>query len=208
MANYKEAFETMLKLEFNNSSDALHWNKKETAWTFMGIYQKAHPHWIGWIRIKELLDQSEQYQRLINDARATKIEPHLKPNFKQVIAPISQKAYNDTQLRYSVEGFYEEMFWKPLKCHLIDSQKIAEEIFVFGVNAGHTPAMRAAQRVIGVREDGVIGQITLSVLNKFNVDTFDREYDLQEKAHYNMLIEKNPDFRVNLNGWHNRAVAV
>ncbi len=208
MANYKDTFETMLKLEFNSPKNALHWNKKETAWTFMGIYQKAHPHWIGWARIKELLNSNETYQKLIAEANSKNTPIQLMPNFKLVIAPISEKAYSDTQLRYSVEGFYEEMFWKPLKCHHIESQKKAEEIFVFGVNTGHAPAIRAAQRIIGVKDDGFIGEITLKALNKFDTDTFDKEYDLQEKAYYNMLVEQNPDFKANIRGWHNRAEAV
>ncbi|WP_303296956.1 hypothetical protein [Campylobacter fetus] len=40
MANFRKSMEILLKLEFNNPNDALHKNKTENGFTFMGIYQE------------------------------------------------------------------------------------------------------------------------------------------------------------------------
>ncbi len=47
MANFRKSMEILLKLEFNNPHDALHKNKTENGFTFMGIYQGAHASWSG-----------------------------------------------------------------------------------------------------------------------------------------------------------------
>ena len=41
MASMDKVFDIMLKLEFNSPANALHTNKTEIGYTFMGIYQKA-----------------------------------------------------------------------------------------------------------------------------------------------------------------------
>lgn len=184
MAIIREAFDKMLKLEFNSPKNALHWNKGETGWTYMGIYETAHPDWSGWRIIKNTVTTHEDIEKA------------------------SAELYNNPQLRSLVEMFYEEKFWKPMKLDQVTSQKIAEEMFVMGVNAGTKVAIRLAQRVVGAKDDGVIGPMTITALNKCDEKMFDKEYDAMEIAHYNMLAEKNPNFKKFLKGWHNRAVAV
>ena len=193
MADFKKTFETILKLEFNSPKNALHFNDGEKGYTFMGVYQYAHPHWLGWDRIKELFAEDEKRYGQI------------------AIKRVSEKAYSDIQLRYSAELFYELEFWKEMKLDKVTSQKMAEEIFVFGVNAGCQVAIKAAQVVLGFQGkylDGDIGNMTINALNKFDEKVFDTEYDQLEKAHYNMLVKRNPTLEPNLKGWHNRAVAV
>ena len=51
MANFNEAFQILMRLEFSKPEDALDRNPTESGWTFMGIYQDAHPHWAGWDEI-------------------------------------------------------------------------------------------------------------------------------------------------------------
>ena len=43
MAKINEALPILYKAEFSNPSNALEWNKTETGYTFMGIYQTANP---------------------------------------------------------------------------------------------------------------------------------------------------------------------
>ena len=47
-------------------------------------------------------------------------------------------------------------------------------IFDFGVNSGPSRAIKAAQQVVGVRADGVLGPITLAAINAYNADSFIR----------------------------------
>lgn len=55
MANFRKSMEILLKLEFNNPHDALHKNKTENGFTFMGIYQGTHASWSGWDIVKNVL---------------------------------------------------------------------------------------------------------------------------------------------------------
>ena len=185
MADIKKAMKEMLRLEFNDPKNALHWNKGETGWTYMGVYQKAHPEWTGWKIVDEVLKETKS------------------------TAEASEKLYANEKLTEMVSDVYKKNYWDKMRLDEVVSQVIAEEMFVFGVNAGCKVAVRAAQRVVGVKDDGVIGPMTLKALNSYRyVEDFDREYDLQEVAHYEMLAEKNPNFERFLKGWKNRAVAV
>ena len=56
-------------------------------------------------------------------------------------------------------------YWDALKCDLYASQSVAEYVMDFGYNSGIKTAAKALQRVIGVADDGQIGNKTLSALN-------------------------------------------
>ena len=70
---------------------------------------------------------------------------------------------------------------------MIVSQKIADEMMVFGVNVGIGHAIKAAQRIAAVPQDGVIGPKTIAALNKVDETVFDETYDLLEIDYYEKL---------------------
>ncbi|EJP75903.1 MULTISPECIES: glycosyl hydrolase 108 family protein [Campylobacter] len=184
MADFNKAYERMLKLEFSSASDALHKNKNEKGLTFMGIYEGAHPSWRSWKTIKDIL-------------RACK-------DMKEA----SRLLYNDLATKADVKEFYLKEFWQRMRLDEIIGQKIAEEIFVFGVNANHKPAVKLAQRIVGVKDDGIMGEQTIRALNLYNEVKFDKEYDEAEKAFYDKIIKLHPELDVNQRGWYRRAEAV
>lgn len=184
MANFNEAFEILMRLEFNSPSNALHLNKTEHGLTYMGIYEGAHPAWQGWTMIKQALRAFGN----IDDA--------------------SRALYRNVELSADVKAFYKAKFWDAMRLDEISSQHSANEIFIFGVNAGCKEAVKLAQRVVGVQADGVVGQATINALNFYDEAKFDKEYDRGEIAFYNKIIEINPAKRIFANGWRNRAEAV
>ena len=184
MAKIEEAFKKVLALEFNSPANALHWNDGEKGWTYMGIYEFAHPDWEGWSTIKRELSLDS------NKARA------------------STKLYYDQNLTMEVLKFYKVNFWDRMRLDEVVSQKIAEELFVFAVNAGIGTAVKVAQTCVGVQADGILGSGTIKALNGFDEKRFDKDFDLLEIKHYELLAEKNPNFKKFLQGWKNRAVAV
>ena len=184
MASMSKVFDIMLKLEFNNPANALHKNKTESGWTFMGIYQTAHPKLGLWSKVEDAVSLSSN------------------------IAEASKMLYADKDLLEEVKKFYKEKFWDRMWLDKVESQHIANEIFVFGVNAGTRASIKLTQEIVGVTIDGDIGPKTLEALNKFNEDTFDRVFDEKEVRYYEGLISKNPKFKIYLNGWTNRAKVV
>jgi len=184
MADFNESMKILMRLEFSNPENALHKNKTETGYTYMGIYQTAHPKWSGWIVVNDFLKK-----------------------FKD-IKMASRELYKNETLTRLVYLFYKKTFWDIARLDEVDSQKMADEIFIFGVNAGMGVAVKVAQRLVGLFADGKIGSETLDTLNKFGEVVFDKQYDLLEQEHYNKLIAKNTKFKIYANGWRNRSIAV
>lgn len=184
MASMDKVFDIMLKLEFNSPANALHANKTETGYTFMGIYQKAHPHLNMWKKVDEVVAKHSK----LSDA--------------------SRELYSDAGLLDEVKMFYKKNFWDRMRLDEIQDQHKANEMFVFGVNAGCGRSIRLAQLVVGTVADGLIGPNTIKAINAYDVDSFDREFDSEEIKYYEAIVSNNPEKKIFLNGWKNRAVAV
>lgn len=184
MANFYDAFLKFKGIEFSDPEDVLHKNETETGLTYYGIYQSAHPKWIGWATIRNHLKEAGGDRR-----RA------------------SRASYLDIDLTQNVLYFYYTKYWRPLRLDDIDSQKIAEEMFFFYVNIGdRKKVVRFAQSIVGEVVDGVIGKNTIRSLNNFDESIFDKEYDGKEISHYKRLVKYNPKrFGIYLKGWINRA---
>ena len=179
-----KVFDIILKLEFNSPANALHKNKTESGWTFMGIYQTAHPKLSLWAKVNEAVSKYGS------------------------IAEASRNLYADKELLKEVEQFYKEKFWDRMWLDKIDSQHKANEMFVFGVNAGVSRAVRLAQIVSGAVADGVIGPKTIEAINKCDDKVFDVKFDEEEIKYYEAIVRNNPSKGIFLNGWKNRALAV
>lgn len=184
MASMDKVFDIMLKLEFNSPANALHVNKTETGYTFMGIYQKAHPNLVMWKQI----DETVKRHKKLSDA--------------------SVELYNNKVLLEEVKMFYKKNFWDRMRLDEITDQHKANEMFVFGVNAGCGRSVRLAQLVVGTVADGLIGPKTIEAINAYDTDEFDREFDSEEIKYYEAIVSNNPEKKIFLNGWKNRAVAV
>lgn len=185
MADIKLSMELLKQVEHSGRTDKLlHKNKGEIGLTFFGIYEGAHPNWKGWNIVKRYLD--------------------FTPDIKQC----SRILANVTDLYALVCDFYKEEFWDKARLDEVKSQKIADEIFIFGVNANMKVAVIKAQFLIDAKPDGVLGTKTLALLNKYDEDKFDVLFDEEEIKHYDKLIKLNSKFKINEAGWHNRARAV
>ena len=185
MAKIEEALNILYKLEFSNESDVLEQNATENGWTFMGVYQGAHPNLDLWKVIKQKMQQYNGDMKLVGSM-----------------------LYNNPQVREMVAAFYKKEFWDKAKLDNVNSQQVANEIFIAGVNMGMKKAVMLAQRLVGVTQDGVVGPKTLAAINKFDDAMFDEMYDILENDYYKEIVTTNPSKRIFAKGWRNRAVAV
>ena len=62
--NFLKAFKELMLLEYSSKYNMLHKNKGENGFTFMGIYQLAHPLWGGWKIIKK---HNYNVEKITND---------------------------------------------------------------------------------------------------------------------------------------------
>jgi hypothetical protein len=186
MADFKTSLALIYKVEYNNNpKKALHQVKGEDFITYKGINRKAWPNWAGWKIIDTYLNGAPK-----------------------VTEAISVQCNNDSELEEMVLQFYRVNFWNKNSLDKINSQHIADEIFVSSVLTHPRTAAKFAQKVIGVPVDGAIGPITIKKLNEYDVALFDKKYDQEEINHYVELIAQKPKFKIYEKGWKNRAVIV
>jgi len=199
MADFNKSFELIKSLEFSKPENALHYNKGEDGLTFMGIYQKAHPDSKIWDIVFKVLKKyrpdlpSKDFMFLAD---------------KKSIKKASVELYNNKEAVEEVKEIYKKEFWDKFKGDEIKSQKVADEIFVFGVNAGIKRAIKLAQKLAGVTADGIVGPVTLKALNSINDKLFDIAFDLGEENYYKSLALANERYKRYLKGWENRAERV
>jgi len=119
----------------------------------------------------------------------------------------------DLPLSKAIE-IYKTKYWKPLYGS-IESKAIAYKLFDFGVNAGPKRAVTTLQRAmnektgINIKEDGVFGSITLSMLNSYIRERGElfiyNAYIETIKAFYADLIRRRPKDVKYQRGWLKRT---
>lgn len=183
MADFKQSLSKALAFEFSSSKNALHKNGNETGYTFCGIYETANPDWKGWSIIKPIIRKMK------------------------TLTEASVYCYSYKELMNMVDELYMTRYWTPYRLGEL-TQQAANEIFVFGVNAGMPTAIKKAQEVAGVSVDGKIGSKTIKAINAIPEKDFDWKFDDVEIKYYTSLSEAKPVLKQYLKGWTNRAKAV
>lgn len=186
MAKIENSMNLLAQLEHSNRTNkVLHQNQHENGLTFWGIYESMHPDWKGWGAVKSCM-----------------------AFFPREIEKASKVLFETGWIYGLVIEFYKKEFWDKMKLDQVVSQKIADELFIFGVNVNWRIAAMKCQKYIGVPADGFIGNQTLEVLNKFDENKFDIEFDDIEKKYYDEIIKSKPYLAINKKGWYKRADAV
>lgn len=98
---------------------------------------------------------------------------------------------------------YQKFFWDPLHLDGIVNEELKLHIFDHGVNAGTRTAVKLLQRILGVTDDGSLGNATTSATNTYTKDIIE-EYKKAREKYYLDIIAKNPRLIVFKNGWLNR----
>jgi lysozyme family protein len=94
-------------------------------------------------------------------------------------------------------------YWNRWFGDKIQDQRIANTLvdWVWGSGAW---GIKIPQRLLGLKDDGVVGYITLNAVNQVDPDKFLKEL---YKARYKFLkdiVKSNPKLKVFLKGWNNR----
>lgn len=183
MASFEKSMELIKFLEFSNRDDKiLHQNRYEDGLTFYGIYEKYSKDWSGWRIIKRYLE----------------IEPDIK-KCSVILA-------GNKELINMAFNWIKNKFWDKAKLDDVVSQKIADEIFLFGFNTGMSVAIKKAQKMVNVKQDGVVGEQTLKAINIYDENIFDFEFDEEEIKYYDAVIKAKPYLGINQKGWYKRAL--
>ena len=114
----------------------------------------------------------------------------------------------NSELQNKVQLFYLINFWNPIKGANIINQEIAESLFDFSVNTGLNTAISIAQAIIGVKNDGIVGAMTISALNACNAELFLAKFTIAKILRYVNIVKKRPVSKKYFYGWVCRAIGV
>ena len=112
----------------------------------------------------------------------------------------------ETPASQLVRLFYVEEFWRPVAGDAITHQRVAENLFDFGVNAGPRTAVKLAQIIVGATPDGVAGPKTIAALNAMDPELFVARYAIAKLARYHGICQRDPVQRKFLMGWVARTL--
>lgn len=94
-------------------------------------------------------------------------------------------------------------YWDKCRADEICSQSVAEIAVDWCVNSG-VVGIRRVQEIVGAKPDGVVGTITLSLINCSDPKMlFDRIMAARKQFYVN-IVKRNPSQKVFMNGWMNR----
>ena len=132
------------------------------------------------------------------------------------IGPVILKNLNDmlrkAKYQDKIIEYYKKKYWDIIKCDDISSQTLAEELFDFGVNAGPITAAKILQRLVNVKDDGNLGEMSIYAINCvicFDLFSLQLNFALEKIKHY-YRIAKDPgsDNRKYIHGWLNRTYEI
>ena len=111
---------------------------------------------------------------------------------------------NTSRIRTLVQDFYREEYWKKVGGRFIRSQRIANRIYDFAVNAGWKKAVRYAQECAGVKVDGYAGPVTLNAINTMGERLFLALFKLLRVQHRLRSMERRGSQKKFIVGWLRR----
>lgn len=106
----------------------------------------------------------------------------------------------------TVRAFYQEKFWDSLRLSEVNSQKVANCIYGSGVNSDPRVAAKLAQLVVGAAPDGVLGPVTLGLINETAPEVFIAQFTIAKIARYRDIVTKDRSQMKYFLGWVNRAL--
>jgi lysozyme family protein len=102
----------------------------------------------------------------------------------------------------AIDIYYKD-FWLPMNLTKILENELVLQVFDMGVTSGIRTSIRILQRLVGVTDDGFIGNITLRAIREYNGDVV-ADFIKRRKLFYIVLVQKHPEKRRFLKGWLNR----
>ncbi len=105
---------------------------------------------------------------------------------------------------------YKKLYWDVIWGDKIKKYSIAAAIFDQAINRGHVAALKQAQKVLGLAQDGIIGNQTLTAINAAGATPdsetrFLNSYLQESILAYNTIVKNNPSQSVFLDGWLKRV---
>lgn len=99
----------------------------------------------------------------------------------------------------------KEMYWDACRADRIESQSVANAIVDWAWNSGTITAAKEVQKVLGVKSDGIIGNVTLSAINSREPRELFGEIQDARIAYLERICNARPANNKFIRGWLNRV---
>lgn len=106
------------------------------------------------------------------------------------------------------EYIFKAGYWDMLKANDIANQSIANICVDWAWCSGTRTAIKQVQRLLGVADDGIVGNITLSAINKANSKKLFDKIKSARLAFVEAIVRRDPTQKVFLKGWRNRINSI
>ena len=100
------------------------------------------------------------------------------------------------------------MYWDACRADEIVSQSVADSIVDWAWNSGTATAVKEVQRILGVKDDGVIGNITLAAINSWSPLPLFGQIKQARLAYLERICNARPANRKFMRGWLNRVDSI
>lgn len=122
---------------------------------------------------------------------------------------ISQRSHPTVDVaritRADAEAIYHRDYWSALRAELLPPA-IALLLFAAAVNLGNTPAARILQHCVGVKQDGIVGQVTQLEVYRHDQRGLGVTFSTYWLRSYYELVTERPEFLKYLDGWNRRVL--
>lgn len=122
---------------------------------------------------------------------------------------ISKKSYPKEDIKNltiaRVKEIYKADFWDKIKGDHIQNDELALNLFDFAVNAGVGTSIKTLQKALGVNNDGILGDQTLSAMAVINYQDLIKRFVKYRNLHYVDIVIKDPVQIKFLKGWISRS---
>lgn len=98
----------------------------------------------------------------------------------------------------------KQMYWDVCKADFIVSQSVANAVVDWAWNSGNATAIKEVQKVLGVKADGIIGNVTLSAINSASPLPLFGQIQQARKAYIERICNARPANEKFKRGWMNR----
>lgn len=105
----------------------------------------------------------------------------------------------------TASAIYRQLYWTPLKLDQADSA-VATALFDAAVLCGPSRAVKLAQRVLQVKDDGLLGPLTSSALSRADRQDFLLQYVPQLVQFFLHIVTYDPTQAKFLEGWTRRSL--
>lgn len=146
--------------------------------TYKGVARKMNSKWEGWTVI-DLMKTKSAFPRILD---------------------------SNVDLQNLIREFYMVNYWNKVSGDAITDQEIAESIFDFSVNAGISTSVKLAQIIVEASPDGVMGQDTISKINRYTSREFLAIFAIHKIARYVHICENRVESKKYFYGWVKRTL--